>query len=324
MSSPCNKSRSCRSSPTCRATDLATRSSKQPIQTGRVRGTEDSDEEVRRARYNHLKQRNESLANRPGSSLGPGVITTPPQPNPATLNPTSVNIASAFYQAASSQTMAPTTSSWTSSRANLPRSTSVEYEQETRASQQRRLAGPPRVKPPSFNKNGANTHGSDVENDHPSETNGVNGRGKSPFNHLADYAQRAVSQATFLMRQRSQEPEDVRPPSRQATDATLVPQNNSNSYDYAEEEEEFREIEKSAKKTASAAHRKNRISLDNKAYRPTVSDEEEESEEESDDDRRGRRRKKKRESGGGPLTNMPSIQYDKRRKRKGRTGRQGE
>ncbi|KAL5486030.1 hypothetical protein ACEPAI_7074 [Sanghuangporus weigelae] len=313
------------------APTLAARSAKPPSssnQIGRRQGTDDSEEENRRARYTQLKQRNETLANRPGSSLGPGVITTPPLPNEATLNPTSVNIASAFNVAAASYTMTSTANQWTSSRANLPRSTSVEYEQQSHTNVSRRLPVPSRQgtgsKPPSSAKSVPNIRGSDAENDRSGDSVGPNGRGKSPFEHISEYAQRAVSQATFLMRQRSQEPEDVRPPSRQATDTTLVPQNNSNSYDYAEEEEEFQEIEKSSRKPNSSAPKRNRMSVDNKAYRPTASDEEEETDEGSVDGRRGRRRRKKRESGGGPLTNMPAIHYDKRRKRKGRLGKAGE
>ena len=61
------------------------------------------------------------------------------------------------------------------------------------------------------------------------------------------------------------------------------------------------------------------MSDDNKAYRPTVSDEEEESEDVSDDERRGRGKKKKKgQTGPGALTNMPSLTYDKRKKRKSR------
>ena len=329
--SPCNRSRSCRASPKCRAPELATttRTVKPPSSSNQVapRQSTDSEEENRRARYTTLKQRNETLANRPGSSLGPGVITTPPLPNEAALNPTSVNIASAFNVAAASYTMTSTANQWTSSRAPMPRSTSVEYEQQAHTTVTRRLPMPrrgPGSKPPSTTRSVPNIRGSDAENDRSGESVGPNGRGKSPLEQITDYAHRAVNQATFLMRHRSQEPEDARPPSRQATDATLVPQNNSNSYDYAEEEEEFQEIEKSSKKPNSAAPKRNRMSMDNKAYRPSVSDEEEDSDDVSDDDRRGRRRKKKRESGGGTLTNMPTIQYDKRKKRKGRTGKGGE
>ncbi|EJD06532.1 uncharacterized protein FOMMEDRAFT_102353 [Fomitiporia mediterranea MF3/22] len=313
------------------APELYSRSSRQPTataQAGRTQGTDDNEEELRRTRYTQLKQRNETLSNRPGSSLGPGIITTPPQPNEATLNPTSVNIASAFHVAASSYTMAPTTTSnaWTGvgNRPGVPRSTSVEYEQQTQTTVNRRLANPPRrvpgSKPPSAAKTVPNIRSPNAED----EQVRANGRGKSPFEHISEYAQRAVSQATFLMRQRSQEPEDGRPPSRQATDATLVPPNNSNSYDYAEEEEEFQEMQKSGKKKDLVQHKRNRMSMDNKAYRPTASDEEEESDEGSDDEKRGRRRKKKRDSGGGALTNMPTIQYDKRKKKKGRSGRPGE
>ncbi|KAH8118002.1 hypothetical protein DFH11DRAFT_1850949 [Phellopilus nigrolimitatus] len=297
-------------------------------QPNRLHGIEDDDDE-RLSRYAQLKQRNETLASRPGSSLGPGVIINPPQPTAASLKDTSVNIASAFTQAASTYNMPSTApNSWNGNRA-IPRSTSVEYEQQTQNVTHRRLAVPPRrvggSKPSS--KVGSTTRGSDVDNEHSGETIGLNGRAKSPFDTLTDLTQRAVSSATFLMRQRSQEPEEVRPPSRQATDATFVPQNNSGSYDYADEEEEYLETQKTSKKNSSATHKRGRMSTDNKAYRPSTSDLENESDEEFDEDddgKKGRRRKKKKDIGGGPLTSLPVTQYDKRKKRRGRAGKPGE
>ena len=292
-------------------------------------GTE--EDELLLSRYTQLKERNQSLANRPGSALGPGIITTPPQPTGATLKDTSVNIASAFHQAASSytaQAMA-TTGSWVNSRVNIPRSTSIEYEKEAQSASHRRLAAPPSrssirtgggSKPSS--KTGSATRGSDIENEHSREMHPI-GRAKSPFDHLADITKRAMAPAaTFLMRQRSQEPEDIQVGSRQATDITLVMQNNnSTSYDYADEEEQFEQMQKSAKRNA-ATHKRNRMSMDNKAYRPTVSDLEEESDDEMGDDKKGRRRRKKKDSaGGGPLRTLPVAQYDKRKKKRGRNGR---
>lgn len=282
------------------------------------------NDDDRTARYSQLKQRNQALASRPGSSLGPGVITTPPQPTPASAKDTSVNIASAFHQALNTMAPSEPANARSSSRSQVPRSTSVEYEEQAQNASQRRLAAPPRrvggSKPPSR----VSVRGSDIENENSGETAPANGRGKSPFAHISDLTSRAMSQATFLMRQRSQEPEDPRPPSRQATDATLVAQANGNSYGYSDEEEQFQEISKSANKPVSSVHKRGRMSMDNKAYQPTNSDFEDESEEDPEDERKGRRRRKKKEVGGGPLRTLPVTQYDKRKKRKSRGGKGGE
>lgn len=279
------------------------------------------EDELLNSRYNFLKQRNEALANRPGASLGPGVITTPPQPSAATLKDTSVNIASAFQQAAvETYAMNATSSKSNGQRTNVPRSTSVEYEEQSRSTSHRRLAVPPNraggrsggSKPPS--KVGSTARGSDAEN----EVIGANGRAKSPFDVLSDYARKAITPATeIFMKQRTPEPDpdEINIPSRQATDTTLVSQN-AVSYDYADEEAAYQSLEK---KTNSAAHKRNRMSTDNKAYRPTASDLEASSEEDDDDDeRKGRRRKSKKKDVGGSLPNFPVVQYDKKKRRKAR------
>ncbi|PAV16140.1 purine nucleotide binding protein [Pyrrhoderma noxium] len=253
------------------------------------------EEEEELSRYNQLKQRNQALANRP------------------------VNIASAFQQAATSYTMAPNSGSW-NNRPNMPRSTSVEYEQQSQTATHRRLAVPPRRvngnKPPS--RSGTVIQETDNENDRSTEYNTSRERGKSPFEQLADITQRAVqSSATFLMRQRSQEPENhsfSRP-----TDTSFVGQGQTNggSYSYEAEEEEYQESQRS-KKSATVPKR-NKISEDNRAYQPTITDEES-TDEESGADRRGRRRKKKKDV--GPTANFPTLQYDKRRRKKARSGKQ--
>lgn len=297
---------------------------------------EEEEDELALARYSRLKQRNQALLNRPGSSLGPGIITSPPKPTAASLKDTSVNIASAFHQAANSfanmSTNSNANNSWgNGSRQNLPRSTSVEYEKETQSTSHRRLAVPPNrtgprsnnLKPPSKARLMQNV--SEQESDHGGEVVDANGRAKSPFDHLTDLAARALSPATYLMRQRSHEPEDVPLPSRQATDATLVGPNHSVSYDYAEEEEEYQNsLKPSSKRTGAAtAHKRNRMSMDNKAYRPSTSDIDSESDADVDEDgRKGRRRRaKKKELGGGPLTTLPVAGYDKRKKKKVRANR---
>ena len=286
--------------------------------------TEDEEDDNLVSRYAQLKQRNLAIASRPGSSLGPGIITTPPQPNGATLKDTSVNIASAFHQAAN--TYMPTNGSSSSyQRTNYPRSTSVEYEQQSQSSSHRRLAVPPsrsgRSSKPS-SRAGASSRGSDVENEHVEVD--ANGRGKSPFEHITDFAKRTLVPTTFLMR----EPADAgegQAPSRQATDATLVAQSSNVGESYAEEEEEFQQLQRAAKKPTSTAHKRGRISVDNKAYKPSASDAESESDEDFGDERKGRkRRSKKKDVGGGPLTTLPVAPYDKRKKKKGRSGKGGD
>lgn len=305
----------------CRAPTNATASivSTSPPRRSQPGNRQQDEEEEELSRYNQLKQRNQALANRPGSSLGPGIITTPPQPTAASAKDTTVNIASAFQQAATSYTMAPNSGSW-NNRPNMPRSTSVEYEQQSQTATHRRLAVPPRRvngnKPPS--RSGTVIQETDNENDRSAEYNTSRERGKSPFEQLADITQRAVqSSATFLMRQRSQEPENhsfSRP-----TDTSFVGQGQTNggSYSYEAEEEEYQESQRS-KKSATVPKR-NKISEDNRAYQPTITDEES-TDEESGADRRGRRRKKKKDV--GPTANFPTLQYDKRRRKKARSGKQ--
>ena len=66
------------------------------------------------------------------------------------------------------------------------------------------------------------------------------------------------------------------------------------------------------------------MSVDNNAYKPSVS-EGENSEEYSDADRTRRRRKKKERDGsvGGPLTTLPIMSADKRKRRRSRGGKSG-
>ena len=154
-----------------------------------------------------------------------------------------------------------------------------------------------------------------------------NGRGKSPLNQVVDAAKRALAPATFYLRQRSQEPEG-------ADKSTSSNPNGQNaSYDYSAEEREFQASISAPNKPNStsqhtpAAHRKNRMSVDNKAYRPSPSDDEG-SEEYSGDEkgRRRRKKKKKNEPLGGPLKTLPVMAADKRKRRKskGKAGAAGE
>jgi SUN domain-containing protein 1/2 len=129
-----------------------------------------------------------------------------------------------------------------------------------------------------------------------------NGRGKSPFDQVIGAAKRAIinapAAATYYVRQRSREPDE--------------PVAVNNSYDYSAEE---RDIQSQAKR-AAANHKRNRMSTDNKAYKPSTSDVESDDEDFIDDDgKKKRRKKKKKEPTGGPLTSLPVAGYDKRRKK---------
>lgn len=293
----------------------------------------EAEEDVRASnRYNRLKERNQVLASRPGYTRGPGIITDLPVPTDAQFKDTSVIIASAFHQAAASSLAGMANETWRPGNANLPRSTSVEYEKETQQTSHRRLTVPAnRTRPNSSkpNSRASNRGTSDAE-----EPRGAASRAKSPFDHLADLTRRAMSPASaatsFLLRAPSREPPDVLPrtTSRQPTETTLVGQT-SESYDYAAEEEEMQRMDRTSSHASSSSHNKkavrppnNRISTDNQAYEPS-----DETQSESDVDesgRRTRRRKKKKDGAGGPLTTLPVTQYDKRKKRKGRGGKSGD
>ncbi|KAH7921043.1 hypothetical protein BV22DRAFT_1097203 [Leucogyrophana mollusca] len=272
------------------------------------------------ARYARLK-REQSLNTQSG----------PLHPEKWSVKDTSVNIAAAFSQAASTSfgDMPPSNpnNSWASgsqTNLNVPRSTSVEYEKETHSTSARRLAVPPNRltqrssrKPLSKQTSGL-THVSDSEGEENTESVSYIGRGKSPFEQAVDISKRVLETATSIyMRQRSQEPANI----SGGTDS---------SYDYASEEREYQEMQRQqqvaqeqsqqvSSRRNGAAHKRGRMSLDNKAYRPSASDLEEDSEGELSDDGKKRRKKiKKKDLGGGPLTSLPVAGYDKRRKKKTR------
>ncbi|KAJ7227272.1 hypothetical protein GGX14DRAFT_629155 [Mycena pura] len=224
---------------------------------------------------------------------------------------TSVNIAAAFHQAATD--MQQPNNAWASGLTRttnpVPRSTSVEYESQSHSTSSRRLAAPPsrlasrpnssRSKP--LTKNPSIRHVPDSEGEQELSQE-QNGRGKSPFDQVIGAAKRAIinapAAATYYVRQRSHEPDE--------------PASVNGSYDYAAEE---RDIQNNSKR-ANAAHKRNRMSMDNKAYKPSTSDLEESDEDFIDDEGKNRRRKKKkRDSVGGPLTTLPVAGYDKRKKR---------
>ena len=250
------------------------------------------------------------------------------QPEKWNVKDTSVNIAAAFNQAAStSYNMAPNNpnSAWASgsqTNLNVPRSTSVEYEKETHSTSSRRLAPPPSrlthrtSHKPLSKQPSALTHVSDSEaEEQPSQFLDDSARAKSPFEQVLDISKRAINTATsFYLRQRSTEPADV----------SAATNGKESSLDYEELDREYKELQRqrsqeddqSASRKASANNnRRNRMSLDNKAYRPSVSDDE--SDDQISDDAKKRRKKlKKKDLGPGTLTSLPVAGYDKRRRRK--------
>lgn len=226
---------------------------------------------------------------------------------------TSVQIANAFHQAATGEPSMPPSNpndSWasgTSRKANIPRSTSVEYEKETQSTTVRRLNPPPANRVPprrTVAKTTSIQHVPDSEDDAPPPPASV--RGKSPFEHVADAARSVLKPASFFMVRRSKEPEELNG-------------KDGSSYDYEEEEQAFQQRSPPQTQPLAkqrSANKRGRMSVDNKAYRPSASDLEL-SDEVSDDGKKARKKKKgKRDAVGGPLTSLPVAGYDKRRRRK--------
>ncbi|EKM58261.1 uncharacterized protein PHACADRAFT_252458 [Phanerochaete carnosa HHB-10118-sp] len=289
-------------------------------------------------RFARLKEREQEQQSNPnGRVLGPRVINTPPNPEYWTVKDTSVNIASAFHRAAggtiipahdsslrsntsssfnnSSLNMNTANNSWASGaqqKPNLPRSTSVEYEKETHSIvMNRRLGAPPgrgtRPARPPPSPSTRLMPSSDAEQEAPQPLQ----RGMSPFEHIVE-ATRRLAPATFLMRRQSEEPETRAPP-------TKGPQDKSSSYDYSAEEREFNSLSHDQPNgQRNAGHKRNRISVDNKAYLPTQSDLEDSDGDFEEDGKKTRKRRNAKKHGttGGPLTSLPITSYDKRKKKR--------
>ena len=215
---------------------------------------------------------------------------------------------------------------------NVPRSTSVEYEKETHSTSSRRLAPPPSrltQRPshkPLSKQPSALTHVSDSEaEEQHSQSIDISGRGKSPFDQVLDISKRAINTATsFYLRQRSNEPADISATNTNGKESSL---------DYEELDREYKELQRqrsqedehSTSRKVSASNRRNRMSLDNKAYRPSKSDLEDSDDQISDDGKKRRKKIKKKDLGPGTLTSLPVAGYDKRRRRKrGSRGGEGE
>ena len=245
-----------------------------------------------------------------------------PDPTKWAVKGTSVQAANAIHQAA--MALNPKDSWASASRTVVPRSTSVEYEKETQSTSTRRLnAPPPRNGPPPSRSTGATSrlakqssvrYAPDSEGENTgAASQGRQERARTPLDSVIDIAKRTA----FYLRQRSTEP-DIPPPEQGQNGHHDG--NNEESYDYAGEEREFQALGASAKARKAnnaAAHKRGRISADNKAYRPTQSDLEQSDEEVSEGGKRRRRKSKKNMV--GPLTTLPVIDQERRRRRRSRT-----
>lgn len=193
----------------------------------------------------------------------------------------------------------------------VPRSTSVEYEMESQAAM-KRLQAPqnrPRntVNRKPVSKTSSLRHVPDSEEE---ERPAQNGRGKSPFLDLVDSARKVIAPAAFYL-QRTTGTGDV---------STETPANpKDSSYDYVAEEQEY-QMSQNSRRTSNATHKRNRMSTDNKAYRPEQSESSDEDFEEDGKTKR-RKKKKKKEALGGPLSSLPVINADKRKKRRSKANK---
>ncbi|CAK5268481.1 unnamed protein product [Mycena citricolor] len=260
-----------------------------------------------------------ALKLRRGTSHTSDNQSQPLEPEKWSVKDTSVNIAAAFHQAATDMQPNNAWASGTSrTQTQVPRSTSVEYESQSQSASARRLAAPPsrgnirppasRTNPKPLSKNTSLRSVPDSEGEEDTSAD-VSNRDSTPFGQVMGAAKRAIMPAAnsvvYYARARSTEPD--------------APVSVNGSYDYSAEER----VVQNLSTRSSASHKRNRMSTDNKAYKPSTSDLEESDEEFTDDDgKKKRKKKKKKEAGGGPLTTLPVAGYDKRRKKK-RTAKGG-
>lgn len=257
------------------------------------------------------------------SSSRERVDTTNLNPERWSVRDTSVNAASAIYQAMSNPNTAWASSSRTTRTSHPPRSTSVEYESQA-SNNARRLGAPPsrlgskaNNKPLSMNSSSRSIV-PDSEGEQSQSQILDYSREKSPFSfdQLTNLAQTAIQKTSYFVREKQRE--DQQP-------------NGNASYDYSAEEREYQQYERnvnanaSSSKTlsSSAVHRKNRISTDNRAYKPSQEELEESSDDDVSDTRRRRRKKGASGPAGGPLTTLPQVGPEKRRKKGSRKTKGG-
>lgn len=307
--------------------------SRSPPKTPAVEQQQEPDEnDTALSRFARAKQQaatTKDFSDRPG---GPRIITSPPKPERWSVKDTSVNIATAFTQAAATSATSTTyqdmsTTSYTNNHNNawastsrtalpVPRSTSVEYEAAAPQATNRRLPAPPDKfnrtqttatrKPPSKTVSLRVVPDSEGEEDHSATANTT--RGRSPFEQGLSFARTALTSAAYYVRQRSREPDEDHP--HPSVNGSGAPNGNESSYDYAAEEQAFQ-----AQKKTAAALKRNRMSVDNKAYKPPQ-ESDDESEWSGDGNTKRRRRKFKKGPAGGPLSTLPVVTADKRRRRK--------
>jgi SUN domain-containing protein 1/2 len=194
----------------------------------------------------------------------------------------------------------------------------VEYENQAQAvTMSRRLAAPPnRTSAPRstvarkpISKSSSSLHVPDSEGEEDRNT-----RAKSPFGDILDSAKRFLGPATFYLQHRQSEPDE--PSSVEPQPAT---NGNESSYDYADEEREFQASQQTRRaNNATHTHRRNRMSTDNKAYKPSASDVDEDDDEFSDDGKGKKKKKKKKKESVGVVNTLPSLTYDKRKRKKGK------
>jgi SUN domain-containing protein 1/2 len=225
---------------------------------------------------------------------------TSPHPEKWAVKDTSVQIAAAFQQAANQMNPTEQWAAGSRPKSHVPRSTSVEYN-ESQRSLQHRLAAPPsrggstRAVPRQARPTSNRQQGSDEEADQPSTSFQ---RGKSPFDTVVNAASRAA--AYYL---------------KPGANKSNSQHNGNHSYDYSAEEREVNANAPNSSMRRSANHKRGRISIDNKAYKPSKSDLEDSPSDSSDDGPKRRRRKKGGPS-GGPLTNLPSVGYGAKPKKR--------
>ncbi|KAG6909054.1 hypothetical protein DXG01_002206 [Tephrocybe rancida] len=273
-------------------------------------------------RFRRLKQ--EQAISRPGATK---TITSPLKPGRWDYPDTSVNIAGAFNTAVNTALTSMNTpnQSWSSGvttsqphRNPLGRSTSEEFEQAAATAAKRlqvsnnragtsrsHAARKPISKSASF-RNG-------VPDSEEEEQTARNERGKSPFDEMVSAAKDVVGAASFYVKQKLQQ---AGPGEQRNT--------REESYGYEDEEEEYQNQSTSARRmNGPQTHKRGRMSVDKRAYKPTQSDEE--SDEDYESDGKTKRRKKKKKEPAGSMNHLPVIAPDKRKKKKrGKKGTAGE
>ncbi|OBZ72643.1 Spindle pole body-associated protein sad1 [Grifola frondosa] len=259
---------------------------------------DDNPDEPALVRFARLK-REQADQSRSSAATASSHIRALPHPEKWSVKDTSVNIAGAFNQAATSadDIMPPANpnEAWASgARKPAPHRSTVRREGDTVTTASRRLAQPPRrlgasrvVRP--ISKTHSVQHVPDSEGEEVEEVHNTS-RGKSPFEQVIEATKRMVPTA-FFMKERSQEPENESLPLNGNSGLR-----DQSSYDYSAEERDFEassgQIPPSRRTIPN--RKRNRLSSDSKAYRPSMSDLEESDEDFAEDRKRTKRKKGKK------------------------------